>query len=384
MKKLLYIYGFNSHADVSTSAMALKRLLPEFDVQVIEYPQENGHKAYEFLQNYIDTNGIDIIVGTSLGGFLCLCLKCDGKIIINPACGGGDDIKEIGATDEQVYSYNEIRDKYLWTQKAKSQYAFFGREDSLLNYKKEYDKHYKNNSEYIDAEHHIEDDEYEEYIVPMIKKIFNKKCKTLTEHFYESLMINEHFVTPKTPEEMRKYADQVWKLLNDAYKYCGGMKGMDSPEQLIAETDIWKLVRRDGKTITAVITYSTKRGGRKACYMGAEQSERGRHDLLMISQEDAKLTDREAWCEVSGRAVSYKLKNGWTPIINGLAKEIMKDKEFDELCDDGFFYVRKIGGHKLHKIMLGNYGGKHHMETDEFIVNTIKELAKKYSEMDGE
>ena len=61
---------------------------------------------------------------------------------------------------------------------------------------------------------------------------------------------------------MKKWASQVWKLLNDAYKYCGGLKGMNSIEQLINETDIWKIVRR-GNKVTAVVTYSTKRGGRK-------------------------------------------------------------------------------------------------------------------------
>ena len=57
---------------------------------------------------------------------------------------------------------------------------------------------------------------------------------------------------------MKKWAPQVWQLLNDAYKYCGGLKGMNSIEQLINETDIWKIVRR-GDKVTAAVTYSTKR-----------------------------------------------------------------------------------------------------------------------------
>ena len=39
---------------------------------------------------------------------------------------------------------------------------------------------------------------------------------------------------------------------------------------------------------------------------------------------------------------------------------------------------------KFHKVMLGNYGGKYHMDTDENLIQTIKELAKKYFAIDEE
>lgn len=384
MKNLLYIYGFNSSAKTSTSARTFREELKDFEVHTPNYPQNDGIKSYKFLQDYIDKNNIDIVVGTSLGGFLTLCLKCDNKVIINPACGAGDNIILIGASKKQADSYNKIKEQYLWKNTAKNQIALFGKYDNLVDYKDEYIEHYGNGNVYeIPTEHHLEKLDIINYVFPKIKKIFSKKMKSLNEYLKESLMINEHFETPKTKEEMKKYADQVWELLNDAYQYCGGLKGMNSIEQLIDETNIWKLVRR-GNAITAAVTYSTKRGGRKSCYMASEPSERGRHDLFMILKEDAKLTDREAWCEASGKSVSTKLKNGWTPISNGVAKEIMKDKHFDKLCDDGYFYVREIGGQKFHKIMLGNYGGRHHIDTDENLVKQIKELAKKYFEIDEE
>ena len=386
MKNLLYIYGFNSSAKTSTSARTFKTELVNFNVYTPEYPQEDGEKAYKFLQKYIDENDIDIVVGTSLGGFLALCLKCDYKIIINPACGAGDDIIKIGASIEQMASYNKIRDLYLWKQHPKRQIALFGKYDNLVNYKSEYIKKYGANDVYdINTEHHLSKEDINNYVFPYVRNFFEKRynMKSLTKYVKESLMINERFVTPIKKDDMKKWASQVWKLLNDAYKYCGGLKGMNSIEQLINETDIWKIVRR-GNKVTAVVTYSTKRGGRKNCYMASSQDEQGKHDLFMIMKEDAKLLDREAWCEASGKTVSVKLKNGWTPIPNYIAQYIMKDKKFDELCKDGFFYVRQIGNHKFHKIMLGNYGGKHHMNVDEKLINTLKELAKKYFAIDEE
>ena len=386
MKNLLYIYGFNSSAKTSTSARTFKTELVNFNVYTPEYPQEDGEKAYKFLQKYIDENDIDIVVGTSLGGFLALCLKCDYKIIINPACGAGDDIIKIGASIEQMSSYNKIRDLYLWKQHPKKQIALFGKYDNLVNYKSEYIKKYGENDVYdIETEHHLSKEDINNYVFPYVIKFFEKQynMKSLTKYVKESLMINERFVTPIKKDDMKKWASQVWKLLNDAYKYCGGLKGMNSIEQLINETDIGKIVRR-GNKVTAVVTYSTKRGGRKNCYMASSQDEQGKHDLFMIMKEDAKLLDREAWCEASGKTVSVKLKNGWTPIPNYIAQYIMKDKKFDELCKDGFFYVRQIGNHKFHKIMLGNYGGKHHMNVDEKLINTLKELSKKYFAIDEE
>jgi esterase/lipase len=386
MKNLLYIYGFNSSAKTSTSARTFKTELVNFNVYTPEYPQEDGEKAYKFLQKYIDENDIDIVVGTSLGGFLALCLKCDYKIIINPACDAGDDIIKIGASIEQMTSYNKIRDLYLWKQHPKKQIALFGKYDNLVNYKSEYIKKYGANDVYdINTEHHLSKEDINNYVFPYVRKFFEKQynMKSLTKYVKESLMINERFVTPIKKDDMKKWASQVWKLLNDAYKYCGGLKGMNSIEQLIKETDIWKIVRR-GDKVTAVVTYSTKRGGRKNCYMASSQDEQGKHDLFMIMKEDAKLLDREAWCEASGKTVSVKLKNGWTPIPNYIAQYIMKDKKFDELCKDGFFYVRQIGNHKFHKIMLGNYGGKHHMNVDEKLINTLKELSKKYFAIDEE
>ena len=75
--------------------------------------------------------------------------------------------------------------------------------------------------------------------------------KNITIYIQEQL-IAEHFVNCKTDEEMQKYAVVVWKLLQKAYEYCGGIKNVDSPEQLIKDTHLWKLYRKDGD-IKAVI-----------------------------------------------------------------------------------------------------------------------------------
>jgi hypothetical protein len=186
-------------------------------------------------------------------------------------------------------------------------------------------------------------------------------------------IINEHFVTCFEPADMEKWLDQVWNMLEEAYKYCGGVKGI-TKEALIPESDLWKLVKR-GNKITAALLYTLKRGGRKACYMASDGTDQGKRDLNMIIFEDARMTDRDAWAEVSGRAIKVFLRNGHLPVPNTVAREIMKDKEFDELKDDGWFYTRKIGGEPKTKIMVSRARG---VEAPDEVIEEILRLGRLY------
>lgn len=202
--------------------------------------------------------------------------------------------------------------------------------------------------------------------------------KSLKEYLNEAL-ICEHFVNALTKEDMKKYADEVWAILTKAYEYCGGMAGMDSVDQLIDETDMWKMVRKNGK-IVAVNTYSGKRSGRKICYGGQDGSEEGKRAFKKILEEDFKLKDRESWAEVSGAMEVTALKQGAMPIPAYIAELIMKDKKFDKIYDDGFHYTRMIGGHPHTKLMVGNYAGKQFTADKNLIdelIQTAKEISKK-------
>ena len=89
------------------------------------------------------------------------------------------------------------------------------------------------------------------------------------------------------------------------------------------------------------------------------------------------------------------------PIYDSVFKYLMEDERIAKIIHhhgakqyyhwakwfakkDGKKYAGQIGNKKFYKIMLGNYGGKHHMDTDENLINTIKELSKKYFTIDEE
>ena len=86
IKKVLYIYGYGG-SQMSSSVEKLRSALPEDKFEVIcwNYPQRECRAAIRFLEQRIKKHHIDIVVGSSLGAFVAMCLKVKcRKIIINP------------------------------------------------------------------------------------------------------------------------------------------------------------------------------------------------------------------------------------------------------------------------------------------------------------
>lgn len=211
-------------------------------------------------------------------------------------------------------------------------------------------------------------------------KKLSDKIQEIKEH---EEFINEHFVTLTKKEDMKKYADEVWNILQDSYKYCGGIAGINNVDELIDDTDMWKLVTRNGK-VTAMKAYKFKKGGRKANCGGFDGTDQGKKDIMKIYQEDGMMKDRKQYGEYSGKAVSTVLKTGGIPVPAGVAMTMLEPKEV-EPCDDGWFFTRKLGDGKVHhKIMIGNLpNGKYNDEKpSEELIYMLKELAKRYSAED--
>ena len=202
--------------------------------------------------------------------------------------------------------------------------------------------------------------------------------KNINQYIKENL-ITEHFVNCFNKEDMKKYADEVWDILQKSYAYIGGIAGVNSIDDIIDDTDMWKLVRRNGK-ITAIKAYKFKKGGRKANCGGFDGTEQGKKDIMKIYQEDGMCKDRKQYGEYSGKAISAVLKTGGIPIPNAIAQEMLAPKKVT-LCEDGWFFIRKLDDGKIHhKIMIGNlpynkYDGE---RPSEELIHILKELAKKY------
>ena len=159
--------------------------------------------------------------------------------------------------------------------------------------------------------------------------------KSLTNYIQS---INEHFVNCKNEDEMHKYGDIVWSILQKAYEYCGGIKNVNNVDDLIKDTHLWKLYRKNNE-IKAVICYTDRKGGRKLCLLGQDGSDEGRKMLKKMMEDDFRLTDRQSWVGVSGKAAITALKHGGIPVPAEIAVKYMGKK-----CEpyDEYWYNRPI------------------------------------------
>ena len=376
MINILYIHGLNSSGNSRTGKLLEEYLGQGYKVFHPTFPQD-ADAALAQAKNEIHKNNIDIVVASSLGGFIALKLRNVMKIVINPCMVPSVELPKLGVDDVTVGRYAQLEKSLLSGIDAEEReitFGVFASHDELFSYKSLFTKYYNNVSSMNDG-HRISPMNIKNIIVPLVYNIVKVVRPELAKKLggvvamHESFQqqeveyivchkhLNEAFVNALTKEDMMKYADDVWKILQDSYKYCGGLLGMKDVNQLIDESDMWKMVRRNGK-INCVVIYSFKRGGRKLCYGGTDGTPQGKADFYKIMQEDINLKDRKAWAEVSEKMEHLYLKNGPVPIPSSIAKQILYDKEFVDYDKDGYHYTRYIGGVLATKIMVGNFTGQ--------------------------
>ena len=86
MKKVLYIYGYGG-SHLSSTVEKLRNSLPveHYEVMCVDYPQHDCAAAIRFLEDVVKQQQVDVVMGSSLGAFIALCLNVDcKKIIVNP------------------------------------------------------------------------------------------------------------------------------------------------------------------------------------------------------------------------------------------------------------------------------------------------------------
>ncbi len=93
MKTILYIHGLGSGLN-SNTLIHLKRFFKEYNVIGIEV-NENPFESVTKIQNYINKNKIDIVIGCSLGGFYLAYIKnVKYRFLINPGFKINEILKE--------------------------------------------------------------------------------------------------------------------------------------------------------------------------------------------------------------------------------------------------------------------------------------------------
>lgn len=364
---ILYAHGLFSNGN-SNTVKELKRLLPEHNI----YAPTLSNNVFEFktmqsnvsiLNSYIKKYDINLVIGSSMGAFAVMQLSGIARILINPCMQPSQHIPShfdnINPDEMSKYRAHEMGYKPSRENKLLT-YGLFATNDELFSYTTLFNQiFYKENINIMPGGHRISPTEISNKLIPLIHKVASE-TKIISEAYskFDPLpgsLLNEAFVNIFDTKSKFEYVDVVWDILELSYADIGGTFAIAKDKQeLINDSDMWKMVRRNGK-IVAVCLYTSKRGGRKSMAAGTDGSPEGKEGLYSIIKEDIKMKDRQAWSEVSHKMEYIKLvKFGAHPIPAKNAQELMPDKPFLSIDKDGYHYTRMIGGKPMTKIMVGN------------------------------
>ena len=172
------------------------------------------------------------------------------------------------------------------------------------------------------------------------------------------------FTNTKDVISRNEYKDEVYELLQKAYKVIGGIKGngFNSADDMVKNMPFWKIAKVKGK-IVAIILYKDK-NGRKAVAMATD----GSRDGILKLKDILKNELSRSYMEASSNALRFAIKFLGVELLKKYAisiddvKQLLHDDEilegsekyktdYPDLAD--YFYSRKIGSSIETKIMIG-------------------------------
>lgn len=376
---ILYIHGFNGSPNGSTGTF-VKSYFEDGTVFAPQLDLLNYEKTIREIKAIIRAEDINYIIAHSFGAFYAFALQDETmmKIVINPCMFPSFEIPKLSdepLSEEWVKKFEQLEEE-IYSQASgyicQTTFGIFGTRDELFSYKREFDEIYgtrslRNMLNYmtVPGQHRLPDSSLERGISKALyyAEVFDPNFKI------QESRLNEHFVNIDTSSNsalISRYKMPVYDILQDAYAPIGGIHGLRNADELITESDFWK-IDRTNEHINAVAIYTFKRGGRKLQYAASDGTKTGKERLYRIIRDDIRLIDREAWAEVSGALEHTYLKNGATPLPIEVVRALLPNKEILELTDedfenykgknkinDGFHYKRIIGGHAVIKVCVSN------------------------------
>ena len=171
----------------------------------------------------------------------------------------------------------------------------------------------------------------------------------------------ERYVNATDKRSIAMHANIAWDMIDKSYSKIGG-SGARGPQDVIDETDLLKLVRKN-KRYVAVNCYKRTKQGSKLFCGATDGSPEGKQALIDMFKQDFELSGndlrnrykyrRNTYVEVSEAPEHILIdKLGCKPISNKLAGKIL-NKQILELIDDGIHYVRLIAGKPRTKCLVG-------------------------------
>jgi len=166
-----------------------------------------------------------------------------------------------------------------------------------------------------------------------------------------SQFINENyknFIGTSSTEDRRKWAPQVWNILQKSYQDIGGIKGtgFKSQEDMIQNIPFWKLYVKNDKVLVAVF-YKDK-NGRKTVAIATDGSE----SAMKVVGDVYKASIGVSYGEKSGPALGKMMK---TVDWSDLEPFMLKPETVNKLTGDEVIPIKKFGTANLDEKDLFTY-----------------------------
>ena len=168
---------------------------------------------------------------------------------------------------------------------------------------------------------------------------------------------------PLEGEELKQVKQDLFDLINNAYKDIGGHLKFKSPNDVLdPDTDFWRAADLDDDPDLDVVYFGKKTPfGVKHTGIGHDGEKANIKNLLI--RKSKELGEKGNYVEISGAAFDSFVSKGGVPTIDDEEKvrAILKGKELEwhgkhpqgKKPGNGW-YTRTIGGQKVTKTMAGN------------------------------
>lgn len=174
IKDILYIHGYGSHGH--TGEAMEKAFKENYNINVY-HPQFSPYykEARSQIDEFLKSHKVDLIIGTSLGGFMTLDTPGYFRIAVNPVFNPYEALKSIGVLVDIVNTY-EIPSVSLpqdFISKKIEVYGVFGGKDTVVDYKDDFSRIYNHNNMFFapDMEHSMSDEDIEKYLFNVVEHV---------------------------------------------------------------------------------------------------------------------------------------------------------------------------------------------------------------------
>ncbi|TFH07293.1 MAG: hypothetical protein E4H14_08820 [Candidatus Thorarchaeota archaeon] len=161
-------------------------------------------------------------------------------------------------------------------------------------------------------------------------------------------LLTEATVDLSSPSQREEYADEVWKMIQMAYKHVG--TGGADISDLVQTPGVWRLIMKDGQLVGGAIYRN--HNGLKLRLIFHNGTPNGKQSVIQMMANDIFVG--RAWGEFSGQLERVMMRLGARPVSNMYASKLL-GKRVKEMDKDGYHYLRDVGnGNIKREIILGN------------------------------